>query len=359
MKVSLYIQHQGLQISFMTADSDILEIFYNEHKFVSSTNKIKIAIIEPNYSNVQPFKQQLDRLLNKCDRIFVRSYEFQDVIDIIKEYDYDRIVYVIGGIINYPIKNATIVTECYFALSVSYPYIEELAWLNKEKTNAFVKKEHMFDVLYGMQHPHQLFVYDQLQKINQPKWFLENKFFNTTRAKNKNYTDFHHPDNSLKDWWEPEILETVNDNGQANYYGVYMEHTCFVPYKIYNKSAYSIVFESGGWDNDYAFFTEKITKPIIACRLFIVISSHKFLKNLRSLGFKTFNGIIDESYDEEIDNHTRWTMALEQAQWLCNQPQEDILKKIVPIVLHNLYNLRYLKHNQLSLEVEKFVQGIK
>ncbi len=67
---------------------------------------------------------------------------------------------------------------------------------------------------------------------------------------------------------------------------------------------------------------------MIACRLFIVISSYRFLEGLQSLGFKTFEGIIDESYDQEIDDHTRWRKAIEQAVWLCNQPQEEIFKKI-------------------------------
>jgi hypothetical protein len=46
------------------------------------------------------------------------------------------------------------------------------------------------------------------------------------------------------------------------------------------------------------FATEKIWRPIIAKRPFIVIGSGNFLRNLKKLGFKTFNNFWDEGYDE-------------------------------------------------------------
>jgi len=359
MKISIYVQHEGLNISFMTVKSKQFDIFYNEHEFLSSNNNIKVAVLEPNYFNVLPFKNQLDRLLHKCNCIFVQSMEFRYVIDLVKEYDYKNIVWIMGGMVNYPIKNARIVTECHFALNVSYAYIEELAHLIKEKTNPFKPKEFMFDVFYGSKHRNKLFTKKQLEKVNKPNFFLEGSFFNNTLNKTGEYTDYTHPDNCKPGiWWEPEILESMDDFGRCDYYGVSMLNVLIVPFQVYNKSAYSLVCESSS-DNDYVFITEKITKPMLACRLFIVISSHRYLERLQSLGFKTFEGIIDESYDQEIDDHTRWRKAIEQAVWLCNQPQQEVLKKIVPIVLHNLYHLKYLKHNQLSLEIEKFVQSFE
>jgi len=214
----------------------------------------------------------------------------------------------------------------------------------------------MFDVFYGIRKRNKVFTKKELEKFKNTKYFLEGSFFNTSQYQGG--TAKWHPDDRKQGiWYEPEILESMDDFGWGDYYGVHRNVVEIVPFQVYNKSAYSLVCESSS-NNDFVHFTEKITKPIIACRLFIVISSYRFLEGLQSLGFKTFEGIIDESYDQEIDNHTRWRKAIEQAVWLCNQPQEEILKKIAPIVLHNLYNLRYLKTNQLSLEIEKFIQGI-
>ena len=46
------------------------------------------------------------------------------------------------------------------------------------------------------------------------------------------------------------------------------------------------------------FVTEKIVRPIAYNTPFVVMATANFLKNLRALGFKTFNSVWDESYDE-------------------------------------------------------------
>jgi hypothetical protein len=76
----------------------------------------------------------------------------------------------------------------------------------------------------------------------------------------------------------------------------------------------------------------------MARRLFVVFSGWKFLHNLRQLGFRTFDGIIDESYDLIEDTNERFSQAFDQVKFLCSQPQEEILKLIEPILEHN-YNI--------------------
>lgn len=46
------------------------------------------------------------------------------------------------------------------------------------------------------------------------------------------------------------------------------------------------------------FISEKTFKPIACMQPFIILGSKGTLKYLRKLGYKTFNGFIDESYDE-------------------------------------------------------------
>ena len=59
------------------------------------------------------------------------------------------------------------------------------------------------------------------------------------------------------------------------------------------------------------------------------------LRNLKQLGFQSFDSVIDESYDAIEDNNTRFRHAMEQVKYLCEQPQQEILDKIKPIVDHN------------------------
>jgi hypothetical protein len=108
-----------------------------------------------------------------------------------------------------------------------------------------------------------------------------------------------------------------------------------VPVNVYQETAYSLVAETNAV-NSFNFYTEKIVKPILARRLFVVISGQHYLKNLRQLGFKTYSDIIDESYDDIEDDETRWRCAMEQVEWLTNQDQQTILDQVRPIAEFNL-----------------------
>jgi hypothetical protein len=107
-----------------------------------------------------------------------------------------------------------------------------------------------------------------------------------------------------------------------------------VPISIYNLTAYTLVTETNGV-NEFNFYTEKIVKPILARRLFVVIAGRHYLRNLRAMGFRTFDGIIDESYDEVSDDYERYRQAMTQTEWLCHQPQRPVLNRIAEITQHN------------------------
>ena len=96
-----------------------------------------------------------------------------------------------------------------------------------------------------------------------------------------------------------------------------------IPISVFNQTAYSIVAETD-FDNTLSMFTEKIAKPMIARRLFVVFSGYQYLHNLRKQGYRTFDGIIDEGYDQIRDDQTRLNAAFEQVLWLCEQDQQQI-----------------------------------
>jgi hypothetical protein len=107
-----------------------------------------------------------------------------------------------------------------------------------------------------------------------------------------------------------------------------------MPLQVYNQTAYSIIAETDH-DNTLSFFSEKTAKPFIARRLFVAFSGYRFLANLHALGFRTFDTVIDESYDQIFDDNERYTQAFEQAKRLCSMPVADTLEKIQDIVDHN------------------------
>lgn len=70
--------------------------------------------------------------------------------------------------------------------------------------------------------------------------------------------------------------------------------------------------------------TEKIFKPIIARRPFLLVAAPGNLAYLRSYGFKTFDRWVDESYDTEQDDDKRIQMVVTELKKLCDMSREEL-----------------------------------
>lgn len=125
-----------------------------------------------------------------------------------------------------------------------------------------------------------------------------------------------------------------------------------IPYHIYNDSWFSFLVETR---TDYNFFTEKTAKLLLSNRMFIAFGAQNLLKDLHTLGFETFDDVIDESYDAIEDTNIRWQMALEQCKLICAQDPKRLYDKILPKLQHNRQHLLSmdinLKAQQQMIEV--------
>jgi hypothetical protein len=92
---------------------------------------------------------------------------------------------------------------------------------------------------------------------------------------------------------------------------------------------------------DKLHLTEKIFKPIVSKQPFMLLAAPGNLSYLRSYGFKTFDGIIDESYDKIIDNDERIDAVVKQIQWYCNlssEEKQNVIERLTPIVEYNFHH---------------------
>lgn len=64
----------------------------------------------------------------------------------------------------------------------------------------------------------------------------------------------------------------------------------------YRDTYFSLVTETV-FNYPYSFRTEKIWKPIAIGHPWIAVANQGFYRDLRNLGFRTFDGVIDESFD--------------------------------------------------------------
>lgn len=209
-----------------------------------------------------------------------------------------------------------------------------------------------FDALLGSPKPHRDFVYHSVKQQG-----LEDKFIMTYGGQ-WNDNKFYAQDYFV---WEPGCVPQQKIIGTADYvlYENYLTPLSHViPTAVFNDTAYSIIAETDH-DNTLSFFSEKTAKALVARRLFVAFSGYKFLHNLRSLGFETFGSVIDESYDNIIDDQQRYQAAFEQVKWLCNQPQQEILQKIQPIVEHNFNLIMRTDWTDYAIQrIQKVIDGI-
>ena len=127
------------------------------------------------------------------------------------------------------------------------------------------------------------------------------------------------------------------------------------------------MFQSGLWHvvTETVFYdkklhlTEKIFKPIISKRPFILIGAKGNLAYLKSYGFKTFDKWIDESYDNESDNDTRIEMVVDQLEKLCKFSQCELVR------MHNEmkeileYNFNHFFSNFKNIIVNELVDNFE
>lgn len=73
------------------------------------------------------------------------------------------------------------------------------------------------------------------------------------------------------------------------------------------------------------FLTEKTFKPIKNSQPFIIFGPAGSIAQLKSMGYRTFDHVIDHRYDSITDNTQRWMVALEE------------VRRLMSLDLHDLY----------------------
>lgn len=97
-------------------------------------------------------------------------------------------------------------------------------------------------------------------------------------------------------------------------------------------------------DKDLLLFSEKICKPIFACRPFVTSANPGYYKKLQELGFKTFNQWWPEDFDDDIDIISHVNKIVDIAKLICSwdvKKCELVYNEMKPILEHNRQHLLY------------------
>lgn len=206
----------------------------------------------------------------------------------------------------------------------------------------YAPKSKYFDAMLGTWKPHRAFVAEQIVENN-----LTKKIIHALGPMPGDALDvpMHQGSEFI---WEPDFeplpdMDYLKLNQHIKYRGMVVQMPCILPTQLFNSTAYSIICETG-CENGTHMLSEKTAKALLGRRLFVMFAGAGMLKFIRNEGFRTFDGIIDESYDDIEDDTQRWTAAFEQVKKLCSMNQQEVLTRVQDICSYNF------KHATTDLE---------
>ena len=127
----------------------------------------------------------------------------------------------------------------------------------------------------------------------------------------------------------------------------------------YTDTYFSLVTETV-FDYAHSFRTEKIWKPMAMAHPWIAVANAGYYKDMRDLGFQTFGGLIDESFDEIADNDRRLERIAQEVEWLCQQDLAKFAKEAYNICKYNqelLSHLRATTRRELPDRISNFLMS--
>ena len=106
-----------------------------------------------------------------------------------------------------------------------------------------------------------------------------------------------------------------------------------------NKSLINIVPEGNFRSRDSQFLSEKIYRCFLFKKPFIILSRQHDLSYMKEIGYKTFEPVINENYDEIYDHKSRLIAVCKEIKRLVSKPIEELIKDINK--LESVYEYNY------------------
>lgn len=188
--------------------------------------------------------------------------------------------------------------------------------------------------------------------INQQKYFRQHRRWLGEKIKDAPYIN----DSITKIRESHQTLGVYQDSGTSAYDDIYAQYGKFwldnitlkswVPnLEMYDSTYFELVCESLGFHplDDSFYITEKTFKPIMMEHPFIMVSTRYHMKNLRQIGFRTFDGLIDESYDELAHTEDRIEAIHQELIRLDPARSRELYEESREICRHNRDHLMNLQ----------------
>lgn len=224
------------------------------------------------------------------------------------------------------------------------------------KTN----KPYKFLFLNGRMRPHRKYLLESFKLsglLNQSIWTNLDTGGSNTRTMSLMHDSknlMHTPSQIkyLNPYYEYDTYKTRVDIPQVQ---TFVKHQLFnnewgeiyLKAEPYIDTYFSLVTETV-FEYPYSFRTEKIWKPIAMGHPWIAVSGVGYYRDIRNLGFKTFDHLIDESFDSIDNNQTRIERIAQVVEDLCQQDLAKFLEECYTVCKYNQQHLA-----EMRLQVRK------
>jgi hypothetical protein len=280
------------------------------------------------YPSAKPIKEDLgwaDLLIHYTPEIITGPWNHY-CEQVIKSFNNKNFITISSG--SCFLNNDYPTDRTYFELSHFFSRVAE--YCKEENMNTKEKKLKTFDALLGLSKIHRIFILENILKNK-----LEDNFF-INIFKDSEGRGIDYRSKELDQFEDPVLIERTripNTEFLVENVKNGVSLSISIPTKIYKNSWYSIVAETNTTAD--GFFSEKTAKCFLAKRIFVFFGKQKQLKKLRELGYMTFNSIIDESYDEIVDDKERWELAFKEVLKLIELNPKEIYEKMDDVLEHN------------------------
>jgi len=145
----------------------------------------------------------------------------------------------------------------------------------------------------------------------------------------------------------PYVCDHLSPDQHNDHSHVVAEH--------YQDSRCNIVLEThfNVDNNEGAFLTEKTFKPIKHAQPFVIAGGAGSLDILRKLGYRTFDSVMDNSYDIIYDDTERWRQLFRQIAKIKAQDPKEFMEQCRPDAEHNQRLFLSSKRDRLNNLLER------
>ena len=229
-----------------------------------------------------------------------------------------------------------------------YPsFLKATLDLNKDFTYTVNEKEFLADALLGGMSPlHTSYRNDIVAKLDKKELLQKCLVSLHARDSDDNRKDYRSTELDKLD--NPDFLSTAStapDSGKFytmvpnkdHVFGQLNYLSQIIPQQVYDATYVTLVAESETYYDGY-YMSEKISKPLIAEKPFLIFAAPGYLQALHSVGFKTFGDWWSEEYDTIEDPDKRIQAIIESIESFDNLPTEtkiNYIKEMKTVTKHN------------------------